>query len=309
MSASVVSLEECQSQCRCQAYPKGRFCEAYSESRLCQAYRQDHRRCHKKATVDGLCEKHQHYYKDWFTNRPPYYGYMHHNKNRLYSSYKEQLATGRISISPKQVNSLGNDINYIDYYLLLCTYIQPFDPLWNRPLFSKTLEVDLLHWIRFPKYEAQFMHTLTTLGRNPHAVISSAYIIFRFCMRQLMDYYTFHNEDIQGRLEIILEKIFAHSLWNQTFYSSHWDSVFSDLKDLIKDDRAGTEYNEEEIDLEENFLYIIIKPLYRTLRETQKACIQSALAIYKEDLMAAAWHPRRVEVWWNHFGEDVFEKI
>jgi hypothetical protein len=282
-----------------------------SKSRCqCQAYRQDHRRCHKKATADGLCTKHQHYYKDWFNTHLPYYGYMHHTKNRLYSSYKEQLATGRIIVSPKQLNSLGNDINNIDYFLLLCTYVQPLDPLWNRPLFSKTLEVDLLHWIRFPSKEAQFMETFVTLGRNPLAVLSSAYIIFRFCMRQLMDYYTFHNENIESRLEIILEKIFEHPLWNHTFYSAQWDSVFSDLKDLIKDDRAtNSVYNAEEIDLEENFYYMTIRPLYRTLRETQKACIQSALAIYKEDLMAAAWHPRRVEVWWNHFGEDVFEKI
>lgn len=276
----------------------------------CEAYRHDHRRCHKKATADGLCAKHQHYYKHWFTTHPPYYGYMHNNKDRLYSSYKEQLLSGRVTVTPKQLNSLGNDINNIDYYLLLCTTLPYIDPLWNRPLFSKTLEVDLLHWIRFPKYEAQFMHTLVTVGRNPHAVISSAYIIFRFCMRQIMDYYTFHNENIESRLEIILEKIFAHPLWNQIFYSAEWDSIFDNLKELIQDDRAdSSEYNAEEVDMEESFYYTIIRPIYRTLRETQKACVLSALATYKEDLMAAAWHPRRVEVWWNHFGEDVFEKI
>jgi hypothetical protein len=296
---------------KCEAYPQGCLCEAYPQGpqRKCEAYRKDHRRCHKTAFADGLCEKHQTYYKNWFNNRPPIYGYNHLTNNRLYSSYKEQLSSGRITITPKQLNSLGNDINNIDYFLLLCSYVESLDPLWNQPLFTKALEVDLLYWIRLPSKEAQFINTLTTVARNPQALLLAAYIIFRFCMRQLMDYYTFHDEHIETRLEIILEKIFAHPLWNQTFYSAHWDSTFDDLKELIKEDRANTEYNADEVTLEENFLYTIITPLYKTMRETQKVCIESALATYKEELMAAAWHPRRVEVWWAYFGEDVFEKI
>jgi hypothetical protein len=283
---------------------------AYPKGSMCQAYRKDHRRCHKTSTENGLCAAHQDYYKDWFSSRPPLYGFMHYKRNRLYSSYKEQLATGHINITPADLNSLGDDNNYSDYYLLLCETCPHVNPCWNMYLLAKTLELDLMHWIRMPSYESHFMETFSTLSKAPGATLYAGFILVRFCMIKLMDYHTFHELDIRDRLEVICERIFGDDVWRTTLYSAHWPTLFENVDDLIKKHKKEEHFSEEEIALEINFYEITVKPILDAMRQTQQVCVQSRIAVYKEELMAAAWHPRRVESWVNHFGLGaVFDHI
>ncbi len=295
--------------------PKGRLCQAYPKGRLCQAYRQDHRRCCKEAALGAgadanVCKTHQNYYRDWFKNRPPYRGFMRLKNNRLYQSYKAQLETGRIQITAKELNSLGDTDYHIDYYLLLCTYCPAIDPLWNPHLFRTTIRFDFLDWIRFPTHEKKFKETLGLIATRPDTLFTALGIVFEMMMELYVEYIVHHDQDIQSRLEIILEKIFEHPLLPILYRSSYWTTIFETLEEIIEYDRAGTYYTPEEISWKEEILTLSILPAYKTWHQTQTAVIKSQLHTYVEDLMAAAWHPKRVERWIEHFGiGDVFERM
>ncbi len=283
----------------------------YPKGRLCQAYRQDHRRCCKEATINtNLCKTHANYYRDWFKNRPPYRGFMRLKNNRLYQSYKAQLETGRIQITEKELNSLGDTDYHIDYYLLLCTYCPGIDPLWNYPLFRTTIQHDFMDWIRFPRYETKFKETLATIASKPVALHVAFYTIFKMIMESYVYYITQHEEDIQSRIEIILEKLFEFPLVRNLYYSDEWDCVFKRLEKMIQDERKETYYTPEEVHWLEHILTMSILPAYKTWHQTQTALIKSQLNTYVAELMAAAWHPTRVNNWVNHFGlEDVFDRM
>ncbi len=230
--------------------------------------------------------------------------------SRLYRSYKEQLSAGHVEITQAELNSLGNDINYSDYYLLLCEICPDVKPWWNVYLFNETLELDLLQWIRMPSYERRFMETYAILMKTPIDVQNSACTIVRFCICQLLNYYMNHDQDIRDRLEIILERIFMQDAWRTTLFSIEWEDFHRDINKLLKKHKEIGELFAEEIALETDFYELTVKPLIRTNLEIQRAYIQSRIAIYKEELIAAAWHPRRVQRWVDHYGLDtVFDHM
>ena len=282
----------------------------YPRGCTCKAYRKDHRRCNKTASNNGLCDIHQSYYRDWFASRPPLYGHNRYKVNRLYQSYKEQLESGRVLITSANLNSLGDDANHSDYYLLLCATCKHVNPLWNMELFARTIETDLQHWIRFPSYEHQFLQTFKILSKAPGATIYAGYCIIRFCMYQLMDYYTYHEQDIQDRLEIICDSIFEQDVWRSTLYSSHWTEFYENMDTFLEKHMKENIYSAEEIALESRFYRLAVSTAIQSTMETHQACVRSRLAVYKEELMAAVWHPRRVERWVQHYGLDnVFDHI
>jgi hypothetical protein len=291
--------------------PQDSLNQAYPEGRLCQAYRHDHRRCCKKADIGtNLCKLHTNYYRDWFKNRPPYRGFMRQKDNRVYQSYKAQLKTGWIQVFSQELNSLGDTDYHIDYYLLLCTYCPGVDPLWNPHLFRTTIRFDFLDWIRFPRYEKKFKETLATIATKPEALFQALSLVFEMMMESYVYYITQHEEDIQSRIETILEKLFEFPFVHNLYCSAEWECVFERLEHIIEDERKGTYYTPEEVHWLEHILTSSILPAYKTWHQTQTAVIKSNLHTYVADLMAAAWHPKRVELWIDHFGiGDVFDRM
>jgi hypothetical protein len=90
-----------------------------------------------------------------------------------------------------------------------------------------------------------------------------------------------------------------------------------EMTDVIREHRAGLDLYNASGKLEtDDYVYLchilddVIMPAHQTWRSYVMAAAKSRIEPYLEDLIAAAWHPRRVERWIEMLGiENVFDAL
>jgi hypothetical protein len=274
----------------------------------CSAHRKDYHRCHKKPIENGLCETHQSYYKDWVKNHPPLHGRLRTINNRVIQGRIKDLRTGRILLTRTDVRSLRDD--HADYYVLLCAH-SSMNPLWNTRVLRHVIQREVSQWVRFKKHEDHCIHVLEKILKTPEALLYSADHIMRSCMNEYMIYMIHHQMNIQDRVQEIMEKIMGMECWRSTLLSAAWIDAIGRLTMEIELDKADPDspYSAEDLAWKEDVFHHTIMPIYHSWIQTEKAILKSYTNILKEELVAAVWHPRRVEHWIQNYGYDIFEHL
>lgn len=277
-------------------------CAAYTKNHIrCSAYVSDPNTCY--------CPTHKNYARDWFAKHPPLYGLYRPDitrRSRAVKEYIHQFRTEAIIPSRYYVYNLTSDAGNYFYYYLLCQHCPSVDPLWNRRLFKDVLWFQYRRALDNPLYVRKFFEACEIFAKNPECAYFMFNMLLLYSIQYLLenvgesakrDYYKVYEE--------LWERLFNQPFFGQVALSEKMKEVIPEhLRFLIAKRKDGI-VGDDVYNISREFLEELMVPAFETWRQTARASIQSRAIIYSEELIAAAWHPRRVERWVEHYGIDV----
>jgi hypothetical protein len=117
---------------------------------------------------------------------------------------------------------------------------------------------------------------------------------------------------LQKSCEILLETDYKidhiiGSIWDELFQLRFTTHILYSvrLKEIIENSLKIVEKYEDY----KEYLKTFFRPIFDKFKDESVKRIKNTIGNYKEELCAAAWHPRRVERWIEEYGFDLFEKI
>ena len=157
-----------------------------------------------------------------------------------------------------------------------------------------------------PLYVRKFFEACEVFAKNPEC----AYFIFNMLLLYSIQYLLENvgesaKRDYYKVYEELWERLFNQPFFGQVALSEKMKEVIPEhLRFLIAKRKDGI-VGDDVYKISREFLEELMVPAFETWRQTARASIQSRAIIYSEELIAAAWHPRRVERWVEHYGIDV----
>lgn len=275
----------------------------------CTAYTKQHRRCGAKVHGESVvCKAHVNYYKDWFSKHPPIYGFYKRDEIMNYRptyEYVDVLKSGRVVPSRSYVYRLGNEVMYYSYYILLCRYSEKVNPLWNEKLFHEVIACYFHRCVKEKRELAEFIKLCNIMAKSPAAV----YLIYEVLIYESTLAVLDTSNDIQHILEGIWELLYEQDFWSSVYFNNVMETSLTTHIEYLH-----TEYKNDDIDdyqYEESVQLVLnfFKPILRSWNEMAVGTLRSRIEPYKEELIAAAWHPRRVQAWLEYYGDDVFDYL
>lgn len=300
----------------------------------CAAYTKNHVKCgaYVQRTHDHgarYCPTHKNYARDWFAKHPPLYGLYRadivrrsvckaepgsgfgEDRSRVVKEYIDQFRTEAIIPSRYYVYNIAADAGNYLYYYLLCEHCPSVDPLWNQRLFKDVLWFQYRRALDNPLYVKKFLQACRILAKNAECVYFIYNMLIPYSIQYLLENV---GADSVGEYYTVFEKLWERLL-NEPFFgqvalSEKMKEVISEHKRfLIIKDKNGI-IGTDVYDLSMKFLTEIMEPTFENWRGLVCASLQSRAITYKEELVAEAWHPRRVERWIELCGlEAVFDRV
>ena len=282
----------------------------------CAAYTKDRKQCGAHtinlSQSTSYCAIHRNYATNWFSTHPPLHGLFNAEAietSRVVKEYIEQFKSGAIVPTRAYVYNLPAKSTSYFYYILLCENCPIVNPLWNNNLFKGILSYYFLNALATPTKMDEFGTICNILSKNTKCLIFMyeciTYNILKYIIR-----YTQVIPYIENRMRCIIDGVLELECWN------HVD-LAEGMTDVIREHRTGLDSYNASGKLEtDDYLYLcrilddVIMPAHQSWRSYVMVAAKSRIEPYVEDLIAAAWHPRRVERWIEVLGiEDVFDVL
>ena len=284
-----------------------------SQCTACTAYTKEHIQCRQHAKPNTpYCAIHRNYARDWFATHPPLYGIYSDSmisNSRVVKEYIAQFRSGAIVPTRAYVYNLPDKHTSYFYYILLCENCPTVNPLWNKNLFKSIIGYYFIGSITSIKKADEFGNICTILGKNTECLLYMyeriTYYVLKYILR-----YKFIIPYIDSQMIRIIESVLELECWDHM-------GLADAMNQVIQEHRAGLDfYNASGRLDQDDYAYLthiinnILVPAHQTWRSSVMAKAKSRIEPYVDDLIAAAWHPRRVERWIEVLGlEDVFDVL
>ena len=262
---------------------------ARTESAQCLAFsKKDHRRCRlAREPGDKVCKIHTPYFSNWFLEHPPWYKFAWLSQ-RQQKEYTFQLTGGHVQVPEDHVRFLGN--HYFEYYEFLVR-VAKIPVCWNLSLLKTcitTILEDILN------------------GRPPSMSIEPFLNTPEDCkvtFRCLLEVWIWENVLVRIREGVPYPTESMLFLWTElTTTSSNWQQLLWSkvLRESIEEGITVCKNT-----VESNIYRTMGVQLLTLVQETWIPRFHKHFAgplreranLFKEELVAQAWHPRRVERW------------
>ena len=277
----------------------------------CTAHTKNHRPCGNHINPGSTyCDIHRNYASNWFSTHPPLYGLFSPEaveNSRVVKEYIKQFRSGAIVPTRAYVHKLPAKSTSYFYYILLCENSAAVNPLWNESLFKDIIAYYFLNSLISTTKMREFQTICNVLAKNTNCLLFMyeriTYYVLKYILR-----YRYIIPYIEVQMRRLIDNIFELECWNHV-------GLAEAMNDVIAEHRVGLEsYNASGKMEADDYVYLcrIIEDVLVPAHQSWRACImasaKSRIEPYVEDLVAAAWHPRRVERWIDVFGlEDVFD--
>lgn len=261
---------------------------ATNKAEQCLGFSKDHRQCRLiRRSGERTCAIHKHYFSDWISNHCHFYKWEWLSK-RQKAEFQFQLSNGYVQISQEHVCRLNH--THLDYYLKLVDYAKiPVE--WNMVLLHTAVyrildevlkqterTVNLSYFLQTPR---NCILTLTALLRS----LVSKTVLYRLAEGQWMP--------LTRLVSVWFECTIINAEWEQLLWSQELRTCFRDELEVCLQDPSNT--------LLVAVGRSIVKPLYDEwiplFHSTFASRHKERMSLIKEELVAQAWHPRRVEKW------------
>ena len=254
----------------------------------CNGFTEDHEIC--QVGAEFLCARHENYYDHWFEKHPPLYGFFHFDELSSYPpmlEYCYQFSNGFVVPSKKYVYNLTNTPSHYFYYAFMAAYSGPMDPLWNKSIFRDSVLFYFMRAINRKAYLEEFLEVVHFYAKNTEAI----YFMMDCLLKKSCEILLETDYKIDHILDSIWTELLDLRFTKDILYSVR-------LETIVENNLSVVEYLKD-----------FFEPIFQRFKERSKEDIRGALGNYKEELYAAAWHPRRVESWLEYYGDELFDKI
>jgi hypothetical protein len=250
---------------------------ATTEKVQCTAFgRRDRRRCRLERRSGCLtCEVHKRYYETWHANHLLFDRY--HMSKREREELEFQIQRGYVRI-PEEWAARLYTYGEREWYQFLLDHTD-IHPLVNVSCFEHIVYAELFH-----NWSSRDYSKMNKYIGHPE----SAVYVFRMILHwsSLMSHHGFYS--FLDLMKTYFEKLDWRSILFSTGCLAEFESALDDLRAAFPDFKGGWDVMDSE------------HPIARFLKKFHKKTadkVRLRCSIYKEELMAAAWAPRRIQRW------------
>jgi hypothetical protein len=225
--------------------------------------------------------------------------------------YIEQFRTEAIVPSRYYVYNIAADAGNYLYYYLLCEHSPSVDPLWNRRLFKDVLWFQYRRALDAPKYVGRFFEACRVLAKNAECVYFIFNILLPYSIQYLLENVGPNSADEYYSVFMDLwERLLSEPFFGQVAFSEKMKEVIPEHKNYLKMNLKDGIIGSDVYGLSMKFLTDIMEPAFENWRGLLRGSLASRSLVYKEELVAAVWHPRRVERLLDLCGlEEAFDRV
>jgi hypothetical protein len=272
---------------------------AKSEADQCCAFgSRDRRRC-RLAKEDGkkACSIHRNYYPSWLKRHKvrPLVDVMN---SRDKTEWIFQLSKGHVQLPEQYIKDLTSwQLEWYELFLKTTSHSALLNEVCFIEYFIYTLTFGLQTDLEFKGIrDTEKLYILLT---DPESCLS--------LFRQYIAQFTFY---CNGSTDLFIKRFVDATQsprWRQVLYSSDLLEQFYLFEDTIRWHlpHCPELFLPGSMDRDDNPIRMFIRSFNWRMGQP----IRDRCATYKEELMAAAWHPRRVERWVEAGGIEVLETL
>jgi len=255
---------------------------AKSEATQCLAFcKKDIRRCRlERIPNKKTCAIHKNYYSTWIDSHYPILAWPTLTQ-REKEEYIFQVSNRHVVI-PEAFIRILTPIE-IQYFQLLVGYTD-HSPFLNKPCFIKTIQHYANLYVGKPD---MFIESLKPYIKT-HKDLLFAFTIL------LEEIFINISRSSQHGFDL-LDWFMLRGFWRPLLYSTAFMEIFSSERSMFQ--RLYPDQPELWSESEMENPNKPIKKFITNFNKYQVYLLKKQRSIFKEDLMAAAWHPRRVEKW------------
>jgi hypothetical protein len=248
--------------------------KAKDESQQCCAFNsKDKRRCRLERESNKItCEIHKNYYKDWLQKHTKQIsgGWAIMNP-RERVEFVFQISNKYVKLTEYEISALTRE--QTGFYRLIMKYTD-YSPLINGTCLNEVILQEIDYYTTVYHLHKQIEYLL----KDVKSVFMILYILQMNLIHKSMG-------SVEKYFDLLTTFMSAENC-RQILYSSYTTDLFNENKGFIK---KYAPYFPEDDGL--NCKWI------RSFNKLHSKSIVDRMNIYKEELMAKAWHPKRVEAW------------
>jgi hypothetical protein len=263
----------------------------------CQAIKENLSGCKCNAAKDGVyCSSHrgdayqEHHKGRWWKkyilgnkNGLYFFQYERKGENRIY----KDLTSGQIKITPEDVASIPPLDRYIDIFAFLClnNWAKPQDNerLWRKSMLYVITQHLLFNIGRLEGYSSSVNDIQDALLTSPE-LFTDLMDLIAYKISSLTVLNAIHLENITQWMNRLLELDIAKKI----SWMNKRDVFYATFSAVLGTEHTLTKY------MDSRFL-----PEIRSILRTEMGIQKAKMLHYKEELVAKAWHPRRLELYLN----------
>ena len=269
----------------------------------CLAFAKDHRRCRlEKEEGQQTCPYHKEYFSRWFDTRKGFHRAV--SSKREIEEYHFQICKKHVTVPESHIASL--DVNYSEYYTWLLEHTD-YPATVNRRCLKYC--VDTLSWSIFIAKRLDSTKRLFNSLAYLFTDVETIQICFELFWEEMVDTFRFYKGSEQ----------FYTQRFRQVFYSPVWRPILfqKDLwyciqiiweKNLEREAQQLANMNPH-LHFKEEWSRERFQDLLYEMTVFHQTKIKERIQPFKEELIAAAWHPRRVERWIEKYGLDILDTL
>lgn len=265
--------------------------KAATASQQCLAFSQDHRRCRlEREPSSKTCRIHRSYYTDWLLQHPTFVSFLDLTVRQT-TEYLFQIEGGHVEIPNWYVETVTP--SQIIYFPILMKATH------HSPMVNVRTFANYIHRI-YKKYTTEEMYERMKICMKD---VESVLFILDGLIHEIMTHLPspWMIQDTDTLVDVSYRQLYnltQDPLWRQILFATE------DIQECFETNRKSlVNYfagNPVFVPVyEEFFSETAIYRFCRSFHQHHAASIKARCAVYKEELMVAAWHPDRLERWLN----------
>ena len=276
---------------------------ADTEETRCLAFTKDHRRCRlQREDESKTCPYHKDYFSRWLETHKGFHSV--HSSKREIEEYKFQITNNHVHIPESYVAELGR--YYRGYYLFLLKHTGYFATVNTRVL---SYSVKSHSWSIFSsknhRAAKEYYKELLPLFTDP----TSIFVCFCILWEEMVEMYRFYKDDGQKFMSRFRHVFFSPAWRPILFNRDLWYVIQSIWEDVAKKEEFQAQHINPTLRFKEEWSRERFQDMLYEFTVHHQTKLKERIQPFKEELMAAAWHPNRVEKWLEAGGFELFDSF
>ncbi len=276
---------------------------ADTEETRCLAFTKDHRRCRLVREEDSkTCSYHKHYFSHWLETHEGFHSV--HSSKREIEEYTFQIVNKHVHIPESYVAELGR--YYRGYYLFLLKHTGYSASVNMKVL---TYSVKSHSWTIFMsknhRAAKEYCKELLPLFTDPRSI----FICFCILWQEMVETYRFYKDE-GNYFPTRFRHVFFSPAWRPILFNRDlWYTIQSIWEDNITREGFQAQHMHPDLRFKEEWSRERFQDMLYEMTAHHQTKLKERIQPFKEELIAAALHPRRVERWINEYGIDVLDAL
>ena len=273
------------------------------EETRCLAFTKDHRRCRlQREDESNTCPYHKDYFSRWLETHEGFHSV--HSSKREIEEYKFQIINKHVHIPEYYISKLS--LFDYEYYNFLIRHTK-HSAVANRDLLMYSV-----HSLGFTifiskrhKAAKEYCKKLFPLFTDPISIL----ICFQGLWHEMVKTYRSYTDE-ETQYMTRFRNVFFSPMWRPIVLNSNlwyaietvWELVLRNEEEIARHLNLESRYIEQwSRERFQDMLYEMIVYHQKKMKER--------IQPFKEELMAAAWHPKRVEKWITMYGLESIDDM